>query len=64
MFTDGIGKISEDLVERISLKLAIRDLSILQIRYKGAKGLLVVDPKLEKSSIHLRKSMVKYDCTH
>ena len=46
MFTDGIGKISQDLIEKISLKLAIRDLTILQIRYKGAKGLLVMDPRL------------------
>jgi RNA-dependent RNA polymerase len=64
MFTDGIGKISSDLMERISLKLSIRDLSILQIRYKGAKGLLVLDPRLPKNTIHLRKSMMKYDCTH
>ena len=46
MFTDGIGKISSDLIEKMSLKLSIRDLSIIQIRYKGAKGLFVVDPKL------------------
>lgn len=64
MFTDGIGKISADLVERMSLKLSIRDLSVLQIRYKGAKGILVKDSRLEKSTIHLRDSMIKYDCTH
>lgn len=64
MFTDGIGKVSADLMERISLRLSIRELSVLQIRYKGAKGILVKDPKLGKNTIHLRKSMVKYDCNH
>ena len=64
MFTDGIGKVSCDLMEKISLKLSIRDLSIIQIRYKGAKGLLVMDPHLQKSTIHLRPSMVKYECSH
>lgn len=64
MFTDGIGKISCDMMEKISLKLSIRDLSIIQIRYKGAKGLLVMDPRLSKNTIHLRKSMLKYECTH
>lgn len=64
MFTDGIGKISADLIERISLKLSIKDLSILQIRYKGAKGILVKDFRLGKNSIHLRKSMIKYQCNH
>lgn len=64
MFTDGIGKISADLIERMSLKLSIKDLSVLQIRYKGAKGILVKDSRLGKNTIHLRKSMIKYECTH
>ena len=64
MFTDGIGKISSNLIERISLKLAIRDLSVLQIRYKGAKGILVKDPRLSDNTVHFRKSMIKYQCTH
>ena len=46
------------------MKLSIRDLSIIQIRYKGAKGILAMDPKLEKSTIHLRPSMIKYECNH
>ena len=64
MYTDGIGKISKDLIERIGLKLSIRELSILQIRYKGAKGLLVMNPKLGKNQIQMRKSMIKYECNH
>ena len=60
MYTDGIGKISRDLIEKIALKLSIRDLSILQIRYKGSKGLLVMDRRLGKNEVKLRKSMIKY----
>lgn len=61
-FTDGIGKISKDLLEKVSLKLNIRDLTVIQVRYLGAKGLLVLDPELGKNEIHLRKSMTKYPC--
>ena len=64
MYTDGIGKISANLIEKMSLKLHIRDLSILQIRYKGAKGILVKDNSLPKNRIVLRPSMIKYACTH
>lgn len=64
LFTDGIGKISQDLLERISLKLKIRDLSIVQVRYKGAKGILVLDSSLSPRTIVLRDSMIKYPCKH
>lgn len=46
MFTDGIGKISAYLLEMISLSLSIRELSVIQMRYKGAKGVLALDPSL------------------
>lgn len=64
LFTDGIGKISEDLMDKISLRLRIPNLSVIQIRYKGAKGLLTLDPTLPSNTIQLRPSMVKYDCKH
>jgi hypothetical protein len=51
-------------MERISLKLQIRDLTVLQVRYKGAKGILVEDKSLGSSEIHLRPSMIKYGCKH
>ena len=60
MFTDGIGKISEDLLERLSLKLQIKNLSVIQIRYKGAKGIFVLDSTLPKSTVVMRNSMIKY----
>ena len=44
------------------MRLNIRDLSVIQVRYKGAKGVLVLDPELPKNTIQLRDSMIKYDC--
>ena len=61
-FTDGIGKISRDLVESISLKLGLTELSVIQIRYLGAKGILVLDETLPKNTVVLRPSMIKYRC--
>lgn len=37
---------------------------MVQVRYKGAKGILVLDPSLPRKTIQLRKSMIKYDCKH
>ncbi len=62
MFTDGIGKISKDLIDRMALRLGLKDLSIIQIRYLGAKGLLVLDEELPNKTIVLRPSMIKYEC--
>ena len=42
----------------------IINLSVLQVRYKGAKGILVKDSRLPKNNIHLRDSMIKYECEH
>lgn len=50
------------MLEEISLKLGLRKLSVIQIRYKGAKGVLALSPKLKKYEINLRPSMIKYKC--
>lgn len=34
------------------------------MRYKGAKGVLVMDKNLPNNTIVLRKSLIKYDCIH
>jgi RNA-dependent RNA polymerase len=64
LFTDGIGKISRDLIESISLKLGLTELAVIQIRYLGGKGILVLDESLPKNTVVLRPSMIKYKCQH
>jgi RNA-dependent RNA polymerase len=54
--------ISEDLLRYIEMELRVAGVCAVQIRYRGAKGVLMVDPTLEANSIVLRKSQVKYDC--
>lgn len=46
------------------MRLQIKDLSVVQIRYKGAKGILVLDESLPLKTIRMRKSMIKYECKH
>ena len=44
LFTDGIGKISRDLIDKIGIKLKLHEeLGAIQVRYLGAKGVLAVD---------------------
>lgn len=51
-------------MDKISLRLRIPNLSVIQIRYKGAKGLLTLDTTLPNNTIQLRPSMIKYQCKH
>lgn len=64
MFTDGIGKISQNLIDEIALELKVPDLSVIQIRYKGCKGLLALDATLPDNTICIRPSMEKYQANH
>jgi len=50
------------LIESISLKLGLSELAIIQVRYLGAKGILVLDETLPRNTIVLRPSMIKYKC--
>jgi hypothetical protein len=62
-FTDGIGKVSFGMVERIwqtSDRIAQLRPTVFQIRYAGAKGMIVLDPYLPDTKICLRKSMIKF----
>ncbi|MCJ1312216.1 hypothetical protein MMC25_005890 [Agyrium rufum] len=62
-FSDGVGTISRDLIEKIweqykpdaSLKA-----TIYQIRYAGAKGMISLDTTLQGKQLKLRKSMIKF----
>ncbi|KAI1386231.1 RNA dependent RNA polymerase-domain-containing protein [Hypoxylon trugodes] len=68
VFTDGCGLISPRLAQELSrkLKIVFRDRrytpSVLQIRYRGYKGVVTLDPRLKKEPIllKLRKSMKKF----
>ena len=63
-FSDGCGTISLELMERISRSLPperrkLRP-TILQVRYRGAKGVVSLDSSLPGKQLIVRKSMTKY----
>ncbi|KAM1520582.1 hypothetical protein ACFX10_010942 [Malus domestica] len=59
-FSDGIGKISAEFAERVARKCGRSSTpSAFQIRIGGYKGIVAVDPTLEKN-LALRESMCKY----
>ena len=63
LYNDGCGMISYELMKEICNDLNKGEFaSAMQIRYKGAKGVLVVNPKIEGKKIMLTKSMVKFKC--
>ncbi|KAL1800749.1 hypothetical protein ACET3X_001091 [Alternaria dauci] len=63
-FSDGCGTISLELMSKVwkALPPDRRRLrpTILQIRYRGAKGVLSLDQSLPGEQLHVRKSMTKY----
>ncbi|KAF1839743.1 RdRP-domain-containing protein [Decorospora gaudefroyi] len=63
-FSDGCGTISLDLLQKVwrALPPERREQrpTILQIRYRGAKGVLSLDKSLEGQQLHVRESMTKY----
>ena len=70
IFTDGCGLISKDFVRILASKKPIlfRDRryhpSVLQIRYQGYKGVVALEPRMEKGVwLNLRKSMKKFSGT-
>ncbi|KPA36525.1 hypothetical protein FLAG1_10705, partial [Fusarium langsethiae] len=68
VFTDGCGLIAPSLAQELSRRTQIifRDIrytpSVFQIRYRGYKGVVTVDPRMKKQKILLkfRKSMKKF----
>jgi hypothetical protein len=64
IFSDGCGTISEDLLQKVwrSLPPERRNKkpTVLQIRFRGAKGMLSLDKALRGQQLHIRKSMTKY----
>ncbi|KAM0042835.1 putative RNA-directed RNA polymerase [Helianthus debilis subsp. tardiflorus] len=61
VFSDGIGKISAELAERVSRKCGYDFIpSAFQIRYGGYKGVVAVDPN-SFMKLSLRRSMLKFE---
>ena len=63
-FSDGVGSISPDLMKNVANRLGWQSNppSAIQIRFKGCKGMLCLDPTLPGRKIRLRKSMEKFIC--
>lgn len=63
-FSDGCGTISEALLQRVWRSLPqdrrSKRPTVLQIRYRGAKGVISLDNALLGEQLHVRKSMTKY----
>ena len=66
IITDGIGKISQNLINLTSKiweksDINIIPISAIQIRFMGCKGVLAFDPSLENDYIHVRESQIKFN---
>ncbi|CAD8125247.1 unnamed protein product [Paramecium sonneborni] len=61
LYTDGIGKISKNLIHQIRVIMKNPYISAIQIRLHGAKGVLLLNDNLTDNTIELRKSMVKFN---
>ncbi len=61
-YTDGIGTISKNLIDEVRELIGDKKASVLQIRYKGNKGVVALDTTLPKDTIIFRKSMCKFQC--
>jgi hypothetical protein len=64
VFSDGCGTMSLELFQLLWRALQYRQRqkrpTILQIRYRGAKGVLSLDKSLAGEQLHIRESMTKY----
>ncbi|KIW21574.1 hypothetical protein PV08_02154 [Exophiala spinifera] len=61
IFTDGCGTMSKSTWKLLRGNSRLKDQpTSYQIRYKGAKGMLTVDSRLDGEQIRLRESMVKF----
>ncbi|CAI2166403.1 14626_t:CDS:2 [Funneliformis geosporum] len=66
-FTDGCGLVSKEIIREISNKLKIKyrnkryDPCVIQIRYRGFKGILLLGTELKGKTCRFRKSMKKFE---
>ncbi|KAM3066365.1 hypothetical protein ACMFMG_003126 [Clarireedia jacksonii] len=64
VFSDGVGTMSSSLMHTIWDHLSKKNHIMpvcLQIRYKGAKGMISLDTRLKGNVLRLRPSMIKFD---
>lgn len=63
-FSDGCGTISQELLEMVWRALRLRQRlarpTVLQMRFRGVKGILSLDSSLSGQKLHARSSMTKY----
>ncbi len=59
-FTDGVGTCSSDVVAACARASGEDNICAIEIRIGGAKGVIFVDPELEKETVRLSRSMVKF----
>ncbi|KAK3827571.1 MAG: RNA dependent RNA polymerase-domain-containing protein [Benniella sp.] len=65
VFSDGCGRISEDLARMIGIELEKESMpSAFQIRLGGSKGVLALYPTLPKKMVQIRPSMEKFTVKH
>ena len=65
VFNDGCGMISKDLIIDVCNKLNKGVIaSAIQIRFKGSKGVLVVNENIKGRKVLLTESMVKFYCNN
>ncbi|KAK3827568.1 MAG: RNA dependent RNA polymerase-domain-containing protein [Benniella sp.] len=65
VFSDGCGRISEDLALMIGTELEKESMpSAFQIRLGGSKGVLALYPTLPKKMVQIRPSMEKFTVKH
>ncbi|XP_064476493.1 uncharacterized protein LOC135390642 isoform X2 [Ornithodoros turicata] len=67
IFSDGIGRISAQLLRKVYRALELEDGEepcAIQIRYGGCKGMLLLDPRLTGKRIIFRPSMCKFNSDH
>jgi RNA-dependent RNA polymerase len=65
LYSDGVGKMSIEIAQQIQDVMQFPHLpAVVQIRFKGYKGVLALDLGLSGRQIQLRKSMKKFQCMH
>ncbi|KAF3040260.1 hypothetical protein E8E12_003541 [Didymella heteroderae] len=68
-FTDGVGKLSRFLAQMAARDLGLHNAfedppSLYQFRLGGCKGVLALDPAIQKTEVHIRPSQFKFEALY